>query len=195
MNVAAYERDAVTCSDGETCEGGTWARAPCVAGTRETAAPCEGTGALCSVESGHACSWFAVGLPGAAAAAADQAEVPASSAGRGRPGLGVDSGGRETSRGPASSAGPGLPRAPGADWSDPGTSRGSVGSSLASSAARGLRALRVDLDDPETSRGCSESAPASRAAREASHAGQAPSQVPWASGRGPSRAFLLPLAF
>ena len=186
MNVEAYERDAATCLDGETCEGGTWARVPCVAGTRETAAPCEGTGAQCSVESGRACSCSAV-VPGAAAAAAAALlPGPASSAGRARPGPGVDWGGRETSRVQASSADhPALP-----DWGVPGTSRGWAGSSLASSAA-----ARVDSDDQETSRGCSESAPASPAGREASHAGQAPSRVPWASGRGPSRAFLLPLAF
>ena len=194
LNVEAYERDAVTCLDGATCEGETWARAPCVAGTRETVAPCAGTGAQCSVESGRACSWFVV-VPGPAAAA-DQAEVPASSAGRA-----LDWGGRETSRGcsepaRASSAVPPGPRVPpGADWGGPGTSRDSAGSSRASSAGLDLQAPPdADLDGRETFRGCSESFQAS-AGREASHAAQEPSQVPWVSDRAPSRAFLLPSAF
>ena len=76
LNVEAYERDAGTCWDGATCEGGTWARAPCVAGTRETAAPCAETGAQCSVESGRAYSWFVAGQDPGAVAAADRAEVP-----------------------------------------------------------------------------------------------------------------------
>ena len=35
-----YEKDVVTCLDEETCEGETWVTGPCVAGTKETEAPC-----------------------------------------------------------------------------------------------------------------------------------------------------------
>ena len=113
LNVEAYERGAGTCLDGATCEGGTWARAPCVAGTRETEAPCAGTGGQCSVESGHAYSWFVVVL------AVHRPEVPASSVVLELQVLGADLDVRETSRGylesfPASSAVP-DPRVPGAD--------------------------------------------------------------------------------
>ena len=182
----------MTCWDGATCEGETWARAPCVAGTRETVAPCEGTGEQCSVESGRAYSWFVV-LPGPAAAAAAQAEVPASSAGQDRPVLDVDLDGRETFRdcsqpALASSAGPDLRVPPGADLS------GSAGSSRASSAGRDPRELGVDWDDQETCRGCFQPSLAS-AVQGASHADQEPSQGPSASVLAPSRAFLLPSAF
>ena len=42
LNVVEYEKDVVTCLDGETCGGETWVMGPCVAGTKETGAPCHG---------------------------------------------------------------------------------------------------------------------------------------------------------